>query len=351
LVLSGLANETKISNVRQYGYRTKNHSSLAMKTLFLIFAVALFSASAWGDELTKSVQQKLKDQGFFYGEATGQPGSETDAAVRRYQIRYGLKVTGGLNEETMHSLGLKPNDFPPPQNAARHGNENTPVTPNSTPKPQVSAPQALPPRTISSPTPRPRLATPHPSPSQAARPKAQPETPPMYRSPDEQQGPDEEMSPNESPRQNYGGRPPQNNNGEGPPQNYAERRQNGAHNGSIFAGPPYRRAPERVQSHVLAGIQEELEEHGLYHGPANGTPNGSTVEAISRFQETMGLPPTGRLDRQTLMALQALPGQQYGMRVRRAYRFGPYGPGPYGPYGPRPYGPYGPYGPYARNYW
>jgi peptidoglycan hydrolase-like protein with peptidoglycan-binding domain len=327
-----------------------------MKTFFLIFALALFSASAWGDELTKSVQQKLKDQGFFYGEATGQPGSETDAAVRRYQIRYGLKVTGGLNDETMRSLGLKLTDFPPPQNATRHGNENTPGTPSSTPKPQTPAPQALPPRTISSPTPRPRLATPHPSPSQAVRPKGQPETPPMYRppaeeqSPNEEMPPNEEMSPNESPRQNYGGRPPQNNGG-GPQQNYAERRQNGAHYGGIFAGPPYRRASERVQSHVLAGIQEELEEQGLYHGPVNGTPNGSTVEAISRFQETVGLPPTGRLDRQTLMALQALPGQQYGMRVRRAYRFGPYGPGPYGPYGPRPNGPYGPYGPYARNYW
>ena len=69
----------------------RNHSCLAMKTFFLIFALALFSVSAWADELTKSVQQKLKDQGFFYGEATGQPGSETDAAVRRYQIRYGLE--------------------------------------------------------------------------------------------------------------------------------------------------------------------------------------------------------------------------------------------------------------------
>jgi peptidoglycan hydrolase-like protein with peptidoglycan-binding domain len=317
-----------------------------MKTFLLIIAFALFSASAWGDELTKSVQQKLKDQGFFYGEATGQPGSETDAAIRRYQIRYGLKVTGTLNDDTMRSLGLKLTDFPPPQNATRHGNENTPATPSSTPRPQTPVPQAMPPRTISSPTPRPHLAAPRPSPSPAVRPKVQPETPPMYEPPSEEgQGPNEEMSPNEPPRQNYGGRSPQNNGG-GPPQNYAERRQNGGHSDSIFAGPPYRRAPERVQSHVLAGIQEELEEHGLYHGPVNGTPNGSTVEAISRFQETMGLSPTGRLDRQTLMALQALPGQQYGMRVRRVYRFGPYGPnGPYGPYGPRPYGPY------ARNYW
>jgi len=85
--LSGLANETKISNVRQYGYRTRKALLFRHEDFFSYFrACTLFSASAWGDELTRSVQQKLKDQGFFYGEATGQPGSETDAAVRRYQI-------------------------------------------------------------------------------------------------------------------------------------------------------------------------------------------------------------------------------------------------------------------------
>jgi peptidoglycan hydrolase-like protein with peptidoglycan-binding domain len=319
-----------------------------MKTFFLIFALALFSVSAWADELTKSVQQKLKDQGFFYGEATGQPGSETDAAIRRYQIRYGLKVTGALNDETMRSLGLKPGDFPPPQNAVRHGNENSGVTPNNTPRPQASAPQAMPPRINPSPTPRPHLATPRPTPSEAARPRVQPETPPVYRPPSEEEGPSQEMPQNEPPGQGYNGRPPQNSGG-GPPQNYGGRPQNGVYHGSIFAGPPYRRAPGRVQTHVLAAIQEELEQGGFYHGPVNGQPGGGTVEAISRFQETQGLPPTGRLDRRTLMVLRALPGQEYGPRIRRVYRLGPYGPsGPYGPYGP---GPYGPYGPYARNYW
>jgi len=56
--------------------------------------------------LTESVQQKLKDQGFYYGEVTGQEDADTKAAIRRYQIRNGLKVTGEINAETQKSLGL-----------------------------------------------------------------------------------------------------------------------------------------------------------------------------------------------------------------------------------------------------
>src|ERR1700739_556839 len=176
-----------------------------MKIFSLILGLAVISVSAWGDELTKAVQQKLKDQGFFYGEATGQPGSETDAAIRRYQIRYGLKVTGALNDETTHSLGLNIGNYPPPQNAARHGNETGATTPSSTPRPQSSAPQALPPRRLASPPPRPHLATPRPTPSEQVRPRAQPQTP-TYRTPpqeEEQQGPGEETPENEPPHQGY----------------------------------------------------------------------------------------------------------------------------------------------------
>jgi len=319
-----------------------------MKILFLICALTTFAVSAWADELTKAVQEKLKEQGFFYGEATGQPGSETDAAIRRYQIRYGLKVTGGLNDETTHSLGLKLSDFPPPGNAVRHGNENTPEKPASTPKPQVSAPQALPPKTISSPTPHPRQATPRPTPSEVVRPKAQPQTP-TYRTPSQEEGPSEEETPeNQPPSGNYGGRSPDENYGGGG----GGRHYGGTASGNIFGGSMYVRAPGRVQAHVLAAIQEELGSQGFYRGPVDGQPGEETVAAIARFQETHGLRPTGRLNTPTLVALQAMPGQEYGPRVRRVYRVNhPYRPyGPYGPYGPGP-GPYGPYGPYARNYW
>jgi peptidoglycan hydrolase-like protein with peptidoglycan-binding domain len=301
-----------------------------MKTFFLTLALAVLSVSAWGDELTKAVQQKLKEQGFFYGEATGQPGSETDAAIRRYQIRYGLKVTGALNDETTHSLGLKMGDYPPPQNATRGAS-----TPATTPKPQATAPQALPPRSHPSPTPRPHLATPRPTPSEEVRPKVQPEAP-TYRTPPEESAPNEETPENEPPRHSYNNGPSGGGGYNGP--------SGGGGYGNPYGGPSYGRAPGRGRPRVVARVQMELARRGYYHGPVDGELGGATVDAIGRFQASQGLPPTGHLNGRTLLALHV---------VRRAYRvYSPYGP--YRPYGPgpyRPYGPYGPYGPYARNYW
>src|SRR5919201_4689021 len=61
------------------------------------------------DQTTRSVQHALKDQGFYYGNVTGDKSAETTAAIRRYQIRNGLKVTGETNEETLRSLGSSSN--------------------------------------------------------------------------------------------------------------------------------------------------------------------------------------------------------------------------------------------------
>src|SRR5580704_1070800 len=75
--------------------------------LALLCALGLMAAnSLWADDLTQAVQQRLKDQGFYYGEVDGQGDDETSAAIRRYQIRHGLKVTGQVNEETLRSLGM-----------------------------------------------------------------------------------------------------------------------------------------------------------------------------------------------------------------------------------------------------
>ena len=75
--------------------------------LALLCALGLLAAnSLWADDLTQAVQQRLKDQGFYYGEVNGRGGDETSAAIRRYQIRRGLKVTGQLNDETLHALGV-----------------------------------------------------------------------------------------------------------------------------------------------------------------------------------------------------------------------------------------------------
>src|SRR5216117_4142544 len=58
------------------------------------------------DQLVESVQQALKDQGFYYGEINGETNANLTAAIRRYQIRNGLQVNGELNSETLQSLGI-----------------------------------------------------------------------------------------------------------------------------------------------------------------------------------------------------------------------------------------------------
>ncbi len=58
------------------------------------------------DQATTQVQQALKDQGFYYGAVTGQKTADTTAAIRRYQIRNGLQITGEVDAETLRSLGV-----------------------------------------------------------------------------------------------------------------------------------------------------------------------------------------------------------------------------------------------------
>ena len=62
--------------------------------VFLLLLPLLLAVSAFADDQLRSVQNALKTQGFFYGEVSGQASPETTAAIRRYQIRNGLEVTG-----------------------------------------------------------------------------------------------------------------------------------------------------------------------------------------------------------------------------------------------------------------
>lgn len=76
-----------------------------MKQALLFLAITLCGVSfAQADETIGSLQQTLKDQGFYFGRVTGDKSAETTAAIRRYQIRNGLQVTGELNEETLRSV-------------------------------------------------------------------------------------------------------------------------------------------------------------------------------------------------------------------------------------------------------
>lgn len=85
-----------------------------MKRISLVAGVffLVLVASVRGDDAVTSAQQALKDQGFYYGKITGRKDADTIAAIRRYQIRNGLKITGELNTETQRSLRLTPSAAP-----------------------------------------------------------------------------------------------------------------------------------------------------------------------------------------------------------------------------------------------
>src|SRR5256885_8197123 len=49
-------------------------------------------------------QEQLKEQGYYFGQINGDKNADTVAAVRRFQIRNGMQVTGELDEETLRAL-------------------------------------------------------------------------------------------------------------------------------------------------------------------------------------------------------------------------------------------------------
>lgn len=79
-----------------------NRSWIFFLPLFLFAATGLLRA----DQTVAAVQQALKEQGFYYGEVTGNKNADTTAAIRRYQIRNGLQITGEIDAETLRSLGV-----------------------------------------------------------------------------------------------------------------------------------------------------------------------------------------------------------------------------------------------------
>ena len=79
-----------------------------MRRFLLSFLAIILCAvcSLRADDTVSAVQTRLKTGGFYSGEINGRYDSETAAAVTRYQIRNGLKITGKLDEQTSYALGL-----------------------------------------------------------------------------------------------------------------------------------------------------------------------------------------------------------------------------------------------------
>ncbi len=64
------------------------------------------SSACLADDAILSAQKKLQRLGYYDGTADGQYGSQTAAAIRRYQVAENLKVTGELTPQTLKSLGI-----------------------------------------------------------------------------------------------------------------------------------------------------------------------------------------------------------------------------------------------------
>jgi len=89
-----------------------------LRLLAVLLGLGIFSVQA--DELLEAVQSKLSRMGYYDGTVDGVWGSQTAAAVRRFQLAKDLRVTGELNPETLAALDIKakPTATPKPRAAA-----------------------------------------------------------------------------------------------------------------------------------------------------------------------------------------------------------------------------------------
>lgn len=226
------------------------------RSCFIFLAFLLASAGALrADQTTSMVQQALKEQGFYYGNVTGEKTADTTAAIRRYQIRNGLQITGEIDAETLRSLGVG-------SGVAR---STVPTQPSATPEKESGEGEA---------------------PTQSA-----------------------EISP-QPPSANY---PSQRVPGETDPPVSGQARPVMS---EVFAGTPYEIAPPDLQRHVIVGAQTLLARYGYYWSGIDGEFGPGTHSAVRRYQARAGLVPDGRLNMETLAALGLLPGQRApGFRV------------------------------------
>jgi len=218
---------------------------MKIKIAAVIFIGSITLARA--DQVIERVQQVLKEQGFYYGEVSGETNATLTAAIRRYQIRTGLQVTGELNDETLQSLGVKSSggarqtikSGSPTPPAVTSDKSASDITENATPAPPVqnfgNAPQ------------------------------------------DQQVYPSTPTSSPISPE-------------------------------TVFTRTPFEAAPPMVQRNVIVSAQIALARYGLYRERIDGIYGPAMELSLRAYQARARLPVTGRLDLETLAALRLLPG-------------------------------------------
>lgn len=235
-----------------------------MKALPVLLVLAALPLALQADERVREAQTELKRQGFYYGEVDGQSGAETSAAIRRFQIRNGLGVTGQLDEKTMDALDSS--------QVARE-----------LPDAQVA------------PTPAP------PPPSPAAR---EPAPPIDLRRDDTVEDGDRAFLRREEMKR---ARPPVDDEHIVPPPRTIP--EPTADLAMLFAETPYASAPREVQEQTLRRAQSLLAQRGYYRAAIDGEAGPATEEALLTFQRSKRLTLTGRLDLATLGELRLLPGR------------------------------------------
>jgi peptidoglycan hydrolase-like protein with peptidoglycan-binding domain len=103
-----------------------------MRVLVRLFVLLVFASSAaLADDAILSAQKKLQKLGYYGGQPDGQYGSQTAAAIRRYQVANNLKVTGDLTPQTLESLGISA--------PARQSAPSAKPAPSAAPVPQYVA--------------------------------------------------------------------------------------------------------------------------------------------------------------------------------------------------------------------
>lgn len=264
-------------------------SSFVMKRIAIFpLALALLGSVSLADDQTRNVQTELKNLGFYYGEVNGQQNSETTAALRRYQIRNGLEVTGTLNQDTLAALGM------------------------GAPKSKAPAP----------------IIKPQPAPAPPAPPVVERKSPPVnlrkgettdesdrdfLRREEARGGAPDAVAPIAPP--NY--EPPGERSVIDPP---APLDAPSPDFPVLFAGTPYSEAPLSVQQKTLRRAQASLAERGFYRDVIDGLPGPATEEALLAYQHTHRMTLTGRLDMDTLAQLRLLPATDRYSGPRASYR-------------------------------
>lgn len=277
-----------------------------MKKLFVWIVLGMLggvagAGSLRADDTLRHVQESLRDQGFYYGPIDGATGDETVQAIRRYQIRNGLPVTGQLDEETKRSIDKTGAAAVPATSGSSSGKTGRQSTLGPVPTPARTAPTQ-------------RVAPQDDAGSPAASPAYQrPTVRPVPNDEDRDENRDDGGAPEG--RGPQGDRPDLRTSPEAPPRySNAPLPRNAvlpsARLSEVFASTPYEFAPPPVQADVLRRAQAFLTRQGFYDGPVNGVPSELTADALVNFQGVNRLRKTGRLDVGTLGVLRLLPGRQ-----------------------------------------